>query len=322
MRPIVIILIVVALGAAGLTAFLAMRFLSDLQLQQQQQATPTEAVGGVEEVLVAARDIGPGEILAEADLRWEQWPKAVIDQRFTVKAAAGEDPLAPFRDTMTRRAVMLGEPVTAAMVIKQGDAGMTSAVLAPGMRSVTVEVSARSGAAGLILPGDHVDIMLITNARDLAGVPETTGRDAISRYAAEAIMRDVKVIAVNQLLAKEPGTGPGINSQTVTFEVTAEQAQKIMVASQLGSIVLSLRGWARDEVAAEADAKAPLYVTDREVSRVLDELMQGGLDSGIYEMPVVETEDVVETPGLPQVMSVRSIRINRGGAVSIQNIGQ
>jgi pilus assembly protein CpaB len=322
MRPIVIILIVVALGAAGLTAFLAMRFLSDLQQQQQQQAAPVEAVVGVEEVLVAARDIGPGEVLTEADLRWEKWPKAVVDQRFTVKASAGDDPMAPFRDSMTRRAVMLGEPVTAAMVVKQGDAGMTSAVLSPGMRSVTVEVSARSGAAGLILPGDHVDIMLITNARELAGVPETVGRDAINRFAAEAILRDVKVIAVNQLLAKEPGTGPGINSQTVTFEVTSEQAQKVMLASQLGTIVLSLRGWGRDEVAAEADAKAPLYVTDREVSRVLDELMQGGLDSGIYEMPAAEAEGMVEDTGLPRMMPVRSIRINRGGVVTIQNVGQ
>lgn len=320
MRPIVIILIVVALGAAGLTAFLALRFLSDLQ-QQQQQATPVEAVGGVEDVLVAARDIGPGEIISDSDLRWEQWPTSVVDQRFTVRSAAGEDPMAPFRDAMTRRAVMLGEPVTAAMTIKKGDAGMTSAVLSPGMRSVTVEVSERSGAAGLILPGDHVDIFLITNARDLAGVPETVGRDTISRYAAEAIMRNVKVIAVNQLLSKEPGTGPGINSQTVTLEVSSEDAQKVMVANQLGSIVLSLRGWARDEVAAEADAKAPLYVTDREASRVLDELMQGGLDSGVFEMPVAEDESELQSLA-PQMIHAKAIRINRGGAVTVQTLGQ
>jgi pilus assembly protein CpaB len=319
MRPIVIVLILVALGAAGLTAFLALRFLTDLQQQQQQvQATPEQAVGGVEEVLVAARDIGPGEVLTEADIRWEQWPKAVIDQRFVVKSAAGEDPWAGFIDTMARRSIMLGEPLTQAMIIKRGDAGVTSAVLAPGMRSVTIEVSARTGAAGLILPGDRVDIMLITNARDIAGVPASVGRDTLSRYAAEAILRDVKVIAVNQLLAKEPGTGPGINGQTVTLEVTSEDAQKILVASQIGTMVLSLRGWARNEEAAEADAKAPVYVTDREASRVLDELMQGGLDEKLFEMPQVEGESLpVEMP----VMQVKSIRINRGGSVTVQSLG-
>jgi pilus assembly protein CpaB len=320
MRPIVIVLIVVALGAAGLTAFLALRFLTDLQ--QQQQVPTVEAVTGVEDVLVAARDIAPGEVLTDADLRWEQWPKAVVDQRFTLKSATGEDAMADFRDRMTRRAIMLGEPVTQAMTIKQGDAGVTSAVLAPGMRSVTIEVSARSGAAGLILPGDHVDIMLITNARDLAGVPETVGRDTLSRYAAEAILRDVKVIAINQLLAKEPGTGPGLNSQTVTLEVTSEQAQKVLVASQIGTLVLSLRGWARNEVAAEADAKAPVYVTDRETSRVLDELMQGGLEDSLFEMPVVENEVVIEESSGQSMIRVKSIRINRGGAVTVQSVGQ
>lgn len=320
MRPIVIVLIVIALGAAGLTAFLALNFMADLQ--QRQQAPTVEAVTGVEDVLVAARDIAPGEVLTDADLRWEQWPKAVIDQRFTLKSAGGEDPMAAYRDRMTRRAIMLGEPVTQAMTIKQGDAGVTSAVLAPGMRSVTIEVSARSGAAGLILPGDRVDIMLITNARDLAGVPETVGRDTLSRYAAEAILRDVKVIAVNQLLAKEPGTGPGLNSQTVTLEVTSEQAQKVLVASQIGTLVLSLRGWARNEVAAEADAKAPVYVTDRETSRVLDELMQGGLEDNLFEMPVVENEVVIEESSGQSLIRVKSIRINRGGAVTVQSVGQ
>lgn len=319
MRPIVIVLIVVALGAAGLTAFLALRFLSDLQ-QQQVQTTPEQAVGGVEDVLVAARDIGPGEVLTDADLRWEQWPKAVIDQRFTLKTT-GDDPMGIFRDTMARRAVMLGEPVTQAMIIKQGDAGVTSAVLTPGMRSVTIEVSARQGAAGLILPGDHVDIMLITDARSLASIPENVGRDSLSRYAAEAILRNVKVIAINQLLAKEPGTGPGINSSTVTLEVTAEDAQRVMVAGQLGTLVLSLRGWAKNEVSEEADAKAPVYVTDRETSRVLDELMQGGLNDNLFQMPV-ESEDTVEMPDPSSMMRVKSIRINRGGAVTVQSLGQ
>lgn len=321
MRPIVIVLVLVALGAAGLTAFLALRFMTDLQRQQQaQQVTPTEAVGGVEEVLVAARDIGPGEILTEAEMRWEQWPKAVVDQRFTVKANAGEDPLSSFRDTMARRTIMLGEPLTAAMIIKQGDAGVTSAVLAPGMRSVTIEVSARTGAAGLVLPNDHVDIVLITNARDIAGVGENVGRDTLSQFAAEAILRDVKVIAVDQQLAKEPGTGPGINAATVTLEVTAEQAQKVLVAQQLGTMALILRGWARNDVAAEADAKAPAYVTDRETSRVLDELMQGGLDSSMFEMPS-ETSEADPSSNM-SVMRVRSVRINRGGAVSVENLSQ
>lgn len=319
MRPIVLVLIVVALGAAILTAFLATRFLASVQQQQQPVQANEQVITGVEEVLVAARDINPGDVLVDTDFRWEQWPKAAVDPRFTLKSAAGEDPLAGFRDTMARRAIMTGEPMAASAIVKRGDAGVTSAVLAPGMRSVTIDVSPRTGAAGLILPNDHVDIFLISNIRDVAGVPQDVGRDILSQTAVEAIMRDIKVIAVNQSLTRPEGTGPGINAQTVTMEVTSEQAQKILVASQMGQIVLALRSWARNDVAAEADAKAPLFVTDRSTSKVLDDLMGGGLDQEMFQMPSAEEHQ--ETPA-PSKMATQSITINRGGAVTVESFGQ
>ena len=318
MRPIVIVLIVVALGAAVLTAFLATRFLASVQQQQPTQATPEVAVGGVEDVLVAARDIKPGDVLVDSDMRWEQWPKSVVDQRFVVKSAAGDDPLANFRDTMARRAIMLGEPLSNASIVKRGDAGVTSAVLAPGMRSVTIDVSPRTGAAGLILPNDHVDVFMVSNVRDLAGVPEDVGRDLLSQVAAEAVLRDIKVIAVNQLLSHPDGTGPGINSQTVTMEVTSEQAQKLLVAGQMGQLVLALRSWARNDVAAAADAEAPIFVTDRSVSKVLDDLMRGGFNSDLFDMPAANDQPIQPM----NRVAAQTIRINRGGAVSVESLGQ
>lgn len=320
MRPIVIVLIVVALGAAILTAFLATRFLASVQ--QQPQATPEAAIGGVEDVLVAARDIKPGDVLVDADMRWEQWPKSVLDQRFVVKSAAGDDPLSGFRDTMARRAIMLGEPLTNAAIVKRGDAGLTSAVLAPGMRSVTIDVTPRTGAAGLILPNDHVDVFMVANFREKMEEPEDVARDLLNETAAEAILRDVKVIAVNQLLTHQDGAGPGINSQNVTMEVTSEQAQKIIVASQIGELVLALRSWARDDVAAAADADAPIYVTDRGTSKLLDDLMRGGGNADLFDMPVANDEPANDQPAGRSTVAAQSIRINRGGAVSVESLGQ
>ncbi|WP_374383335.1 Flp pilus assembly protein CpaB [Dongia sp.] len=318
MRPIVIVLIVVALGAAVFTAFLATRFLASVQQQQAPAQVAQDAViAGVEEVLVSARDVNPGEVLGDTDFRWEKWPKGAIDARFVIKSAAGEDPLAGFRDTMARRAIMAGEPMTQAAIVKRGDAGVTSAVLAPGMRTVTIDVSPRSGAAGLILPNDHVDVFMISNIRDFARVADDVGRDLLSQVAVEAIMRDIKVIAVNQSLARPEGAGPGMNAQTVTMEVTSEQAQKILVATQLGQIVLALRSWARNDEAAEADAKAPLFVTDRNTSKVLDDLMRGGLDDELFQMPEEGAEPVASSKTVAQ-----TIRINRGGAVTVETLGQ
>lgn len=316
MRPIVIVLIVVALGAAVLTAFLATRFLASVQ-QQPAQVAQEAAIAGVEEVLVAARDVAPGEVLVDTDFRWEKWPKGAVDPRFILKSGAGEDPLANYRGMMARRAIMIGEPIAAGAIIKQGDAGVTSAVLSPGMRTVTIDVSPRTGAAGLILPNDHVDVFMVSNVREAAGVPEDVGRDLLSQVAVEAIMRDIKVIAVNQSLTQPEGGGAGMNAQTVTMEVTSEQAQKILVAAQLGQLVLTLRSWARNDEAAAADAKAPIFVTDRNTSKVLDDLMRGGLDSDMFQMPVAEE---ASTPAVKAM--AQTIRINRGGAVTVESLGQ
>lgn len=319
MRPVVLVLIVVALGAAILTAFLATRFLASVQQQQPVQMAEQAVITGVEEVLVAARDINPGDVLVETDFRWEQWPKAALDQRFTIKSNAGDDPLLGFHDTMARRSIMTGEPIATSAVIKRGDAGAVSAMLAPGMRTVTIDVSPRTGAAGLILPNDHVDIFLISNVRDIARVGDNVGRDILSQTAVEAILRDIKVIAVNQSLTQPEGTGPGINAQNVTMEVTSEQAQKILVAAQMGQIVLALRSWARNEEAAAADAKAPLFVTDRNASKVLDELMGGGLDQEMFDMP--SAGDGQEEDASPR-LATQTVKINRGGAVTIESLGQ
>ena len=316
MRPIVIVLIVVALGAAVLTAFLATRFLASVQ-QQPVQVAQEAAIAGVEEVLVAARDVAPGEVLVDTDFRWEKWPKGAVDPRFILKSGAGEDPLANYRGMMARRAIMTGEPIAAGAIIKQGDAGVTSAVLSPGMRTVTIDVSPRTGAAGLILPNDHVDVFMVSNVREAARVPEDVGRDLLSQVAVEAIMRDIKVIAVNQSLTQPEGGGAGMNAQTVTMEVTSEQAQKILVAAQLGQLVLTLRSWARNDEAAAADAKAPIFVTDRNTSKVLDDLMRGGLDSDMFQMPVAEEGSTPAVKAMAQ-----TIRINRGGAVTVESLGQ
>ena len=83
MRPIVIVLIVLALGTAGIAAFLVSQFLAS----QTPAPTTTATQTGTQNVLVAARDIVPGTVLTPDDIRWEPWPETLIDQRFVVQPA-------------------------------------------------------------------------------------------------------------------------------------------------------------------------------------------------------------------------------------------
>jgi pilus assembly protein CpaB len=141
-------------------------------------------------------------------------------------------------------------------VLRPSDHGFLAAVLSPGTRAVTVGVDMISGAAGLIWPGDHVDLIL---TQTLDGSNIAPGR----KVAAETVLRDVRVIAIDQQIAQGATNGAtngavdtATVAKTVTLEVSAGKAEVIQVATRLGRLSLTLR--AAD---AGSDSDAPLTTT-------------------------------------------------------------
>src|SRR5689334_22632965 len=126
MRPIVVVLIVLALGAGGIAAYLASNWLRSQQAPTPAQTTQQQL--NTQNVLVAKRPITTGTILTTDDLQWQAWPAYGIDQeRMIVQPAAGveaqqpsQDPQQDFIGHIARRDIMSGEPMSKAMVIKQG----------------------------------------------------------------------------------------------------------------------------------------------------------------------------------------------------------
>ncbi len=109
-------------------------------------------------------------------------------------------------------------------------------MLQPGTRAVTVGVDAVTGSAGLIWPGDHVDLIL---TQTLAEPSLPVGR----RVVAETVLSDIRVIAIDQQLVQGAEANPKEPQQarTVTLEVTPEQAERVSVAIRLGRLSLTVR---------------------------------------------------------------------------------
>ena len=183
-------------------------------------------------VLVAVRPVRAGNLLKPEDL---------IAKEVTV-ADAGEDASLDNTDgraalggAMVRRTLATGDVVRMRDVMRPGDHGFLAAVLGPGMRAVSVGVDAITGTAGLIWPGDRIDVIL-TQAIGDAAMP--VGR----RVAAETVLSDVRVIAIDQQLVQglSPDGAEG-KARTVTMEVTASQAERVSVATRIGRLSLSVR---------------------------------------------------------------------------------
>ncbi|MFC7541315.1 Flp pilus assembly protein CpaB [Siccirubricoccus deserti] len=148
---------------------------------------------------------------------------------------------------IVRRNLPAGQAFIPADVLRPGDHGFLAAVLGPNQRAITVGVDVVSGTAGLIWPGDKVDLILTQSLEDPT---RPLGR----RVAAETVLADVRVIAIDQQLfqgAAPNSAADAPTARTVTLEVSASQAERVSVATRLGRLSLVVRSAERS---AEPDA--------------------------------------------------------------------
>jgi pilus assembly protein CpaB len=269
MRPIAVILIVVAMLAAGGTAFLAKRW---LDVQSSRHSAPEAAA--VQDVLVVARDVALGATVSADDLRYDSWPASVPADRFIVRKP-GEDPMATYVGQVARRALVEGEPLSPTATFKQGNAGLLAGVLLPGMRAVSVAITPASAVAGFVVPGDRVDVVMAADFQRAASQQQEGKSGPFVRYAAETVLEDVKVLAIDQQMAKGKD-GAAIQGKTATLEVTPKQAEVLTAAGLLGQLSLVLRGQGGDTASPQPIPPQPAYTGDTEASRAMKALLGGG----------------------------------------------
>lgn len=235
MKPARIILLLVALVAGGLAAFLVTRG----GRPAPQQVVQTELVQEAKtQILVAKTPIGVGERLSVASLEWQDWPEGAVRPEYVTISAMPEAPV-DLTGAVARFEFFPGEPIREAKLVR-ADQGYLSAVLSEGMRGVSVGVSAVSSAGGFVVPNDHVDVLLTTQTQ--------------SGQQSEVILSNVRVLAIGARLGEMGATGgqedPNSpaptpvtfdNATIATLELTPGQAETLINASTLGQLSLALR---------------------------------------------------------------------------------
>ena len=238
MKPARMILLLVALVAGGLAAFLVTR--------GGDPVTTTQVVTEVvpenkTQVLVAKSPIGMGERLSPETVEWLDWPEGALRTDYVTISAMPEAP-AQLAGAVARYEFFPGEPIREAKLVR-ADQGYLSAVLSEGMRGVSVGVSAVSSAGGFIVPNDHVDVVL------------TSQSGAGSR--SEVVLANVRILAIGKRLGEVGASGgqteeevqAGAAPKAVTFddvaiatlELDPSQAETLINASTRGQLSLTLR---------------------------------------------------------------------------------
>jgi pilus assembly protein CpaB len=227
MKPARIMVLIIALVAGGIAALLAGR--SDPTPPPEAPIAQLETV----DILVAATDIGLGSTITAQELRWQTWPAAAAGPAF-IRMNERPDAVNQLSGAISRQAFSAGEPIREARLIHAKGSGYLAAILPAGMRAVSTEISAETGAGGFILPSDHVDVLLSRHDR---AAEKVTGVDVL---VSETILSNVRVLAIDQTVEEKNGQRVVVG-KTATLELAPRQAETLGRARQMGTLSLALR---------------------------------------------------------------------------------
>lgn len=217
----------VAFAAAGGAALLVRSGIGGNRTARPAAAVP---VTNLEDVLVAATDIAAGKGVEVTGVRWQSWPKDALNTSFIVRSKE-PDMAKDVSGAIARVPLVTGEPITEANIVRAGTTGFMAATLTQGMRAIAVPVSAETSAGGFVLPNNRVDVIL---TRDISA------GGAVKRFSAETVLKDVRVLAVDQTVQQDKDKQTVIG-RTATLELKPDQAEVAAQSVQSGVLSLALR---------------------------------------------------------------------------------
>ena len=248
-----------AIVLSGGTALLAQQWLHGQQpatdVAVQPAAVQVPVVPQIQ-VLTARVDIPAGTFLANDSLHWEQMAQ---DKAGDGAIQPGKVKPEDFAGTVIKGGMAAGQPITLDRVVRPGDRGFMAAIISPGCRAVTVNVTPSTGMAGFGATGDRVDLIL-------SMVVQSPQKDGPPRHMSETLMTNLRVLAMDQRVSEDRKDVGGV-PKTATLEVTPKQAELVAVASELGLLSLSLRSLGAKDDQGKAEDHGPTWDTD--ASRLL-----------------------------------------------------
>ncbi|MDI7862820.1 Flp pilus assembly protein CpaB [Rhizobiaceae bacterium n13] len=257
MKPARIIILAVAVVAAGTAGFLAMRLAGGRNVVQQAEAVLKKEK--TVDVLVAAANLPVGSRLGDQSLRWSAWPEGGLVEGL-ITTANRPDALTELKGVVVRLPLFEGEPIRAEK-IADSSSRILSSLLPAGKRAVATEISVATGAGGFILPNDRVDVIMVRKGEEDALLTET-------------ILSNVRVLAIDQQIEEKDDGSKTVVGTTATLELTPDQTKVITVAQQMAQrLSLALRSVAD---AQEADTGAADYLLSGDTGTPTIQIIKAG----------------------------------------------
>src|SRR6476646_6751536 len=201
-----------------LAVFIARVWLNNQPNQRAHNTEQTQPVA-MQTIVVAKQPLRFGTELSAAMLQEVPWPSQSVPSGAFAKI--GDVLKAGRRVVLT--AIEPNEPVLALKITGAGERATLSALVHEGMKAVTIRVN---DVGGVVLPGDRVDVVMTRQLEKGSAV-------------SEVVLQNTRVLAIDQ--NADERAGKASVAKSVTLEVSTVQAQKVWLASSVGTLSLLLR---------------------------------------------------------------------------------
>jgi pilus assembly protein CpaB len=205
----------VAVAIAAIATFGVYRVLENTKASSRIATRP---------LVVAARNLAEGSSIDRSSLSVREWPVATVP----AGAFASADSLI---GRVTRVAIFEGEPLVPGRLAPNGTGPGIEVKITPGKRAMGLRINDVAGVSGLIQPNSRVDVLV--NIRS-----NTDGGKQVSKL----FMENMRVLSVGTRVERD-AEGKAIEATTAALEVTPQEAERLAVAVNQGSIQLVLRGY-------------------------------------------------------------------------------
>lgn len=201
------------------------------------------------DVIVVKEDVAEGAMINTEQIEKKEVPRAYV-QPGAIKRSSDAIGL------VSRMALTRGVMLTHEMVVSPGTESGVVPALSRGVRALSIAVDEVTGVAGLIRPGDRVDILASFDFGDAA----------TSRSSTFVLAQSIPILAVGSRMSTIPrtkqaedpsqgllgGVAPMLRKEsansTITLAVSPSDAQAIVFAQESGSITIAARARGDDHI--------------------------------------------------------------------------
>ncbi|KJS11021.1 MAG: pilus assembly protein CpaB [Hoeflea sp. BRH_c9] len=260
MKPARVVIMAVAVLAAGLAGYLAMSLTSPtVQVNESSSAPVIEKMPTID-VLVTTASLPVGARLNEETLEWKGWPEDGVVEGL-VRRDARPEAITELTGAVVRLPIFAGEPLRPEKIVDSSSRIMSS-LLPAGKRAIATEISVATSAGGFILPNDRVDVIMVRRKTSEEG------------FLTEVILSNIRILAIDQRIEQDAEGNRTAVGTTATLELTPEQAKIITVAQQMADrLTLALRSVADVQ---EPDNDGAKYLLSGEDGSTAIQLIRSG----------------------------------------------